>query len=122
MGTAIFQATHKLERLGAYPDSTFDPKVVAAICVASLVGVFLAPRIKQVSLSTKVVLAAGGITYPLYLVHMQMEYVIFAVTAPHGHAMIAVATIVAGVTVLAWAMAEMSLALALPERVASHAM
>jgi hypothetical protein len=34
---------------------------------------------------------------------MQMGYVIFAVTAPHGHGMIAVTTIVAGVTVVAWA-------------------
>jgi peptidoglycan/LPS O-acetylase OafA/YrhL len=102
MGTAIFQATHKLERLGAHPDNTFDPKVVAAICVVSLVGVFLATRIRKVPLPAKVVLAAGGMTYPLYLLHMQMGYVIFTRTEPHGHAMIAVAMILAGICVLAW--------------------
>jgi peptidoglycan/LPS O-acetylase OafA/YrhL len=103
MGTAIFQATHKLERLGAHPDSSFDPKIVAAICVVALFGVFLATRIKRIPLPGKIVLAAGGITYPLYLLHMQMGYVIFTATLPHDHAGLAVAAIVAGIAVLAWA-------------------
>jgi peptidoglycan/LPS O-acetylase OafA/YrhL len=98
IGTAIFQATHKLERLGAHPDSTFDPRVVATICVVALLGVFLATRIKHIPLPATFVLAAGGMTYPLYLLHMQMGYVIFSATEPHDHAAIAVTTIVAGCT------------------------
>lgn len=94
---------HKLERLGAHPDSTFDPKVVAAICVVSLVVIFMATRIKRVPLPAKFVLAAGGITYPLYLLHMQIGYAIFTVTSPHTHTAMAVATIVAGICILAWA-------------------
>lgn len=103
MGTAIFQATHKLERLGAHPDNTFDPRVVAAICVVALLGVFLATRTKRIPLPATVVLAAGGMTYPLYLLHMQMGYVIFSAMEPHDHAAIAVTTIVAGIALLAWA-------------------
>lgn len=103
MGTAIFQATHKLERLGAHPDSTFDPKVVAVICIVAFFGVFLATRIKRVPLPGKVVLAAGGMTYPLYLLHMQMGYVIFTATSPHDHARTVVAMILAGIALLAWA-------------------
>lgn len=103
MGTATFQAMHKLERLGAHPDSTFDPKVVAAICVVSLFGVFLATRVKRVPLPGKIVLAAGGMTYPLYLLHMQMGYVIFTTISPHDHAAMAVTAIVAGIGGLAWA-------------------
>lgn len=72
LGTAVFQAIHKLERLGVHTNGTFDPKVVTAICVVSLGVVLLATRVKYVPLSAKVVLAAGGITYPLYLLHMQL--------------------------------------------------
>jgi peptidoglycan/LPS O-acetylase OafA/YrhL len=103
MGTAIFQATHKLERLGAHPDSTFDPRVVAVICVVALFGVFLATRVKRIPFPATFVLAAGGMTYPLYLLHMQIGYVIFSATEPHDHAAIAVTAIAAGISVLAWA-------------------
>lgn len=103
MGTAIFQATHRLERLGAHPDSTFDPKVVAVICIVALFGVFLATRIKRVPLPATIVLAAGGMTYPLYLLHMQIGYVIFTATSPHDHAGLAVTVIVSAIAVLAWA-------------------
>ena len=63
LGTAVFQAVHKLERLGVHTHGSFDARVVAAICMVSLAIVFLATRIKQVPLQAKFVLAAGGITY-----------------------------------------------------------
>ena len=63
LGTAVFQAVHRVERLGVHTGGSFDPMVVAAICVVSLGVVFLAIRIKSVPLPAKVVLAAGGITY-----------------------------------------------------------
>ena len=77
LGTAVFQAVHKLERLGVHTGGSFDPKVIAAVCIVSLGIVFLATRIKSVPLPAGIVLAAGGITYPLYLLHMQLGYVIF---------------------------------------------
>jgi peptidoglycan/LPS O-acetylase OafA/YrhL len=103
MGTAIFQATHKLERLGAHPDGTFDLKIVAAICVVALFAVFLATRVKRIPLPATVVLAAGGVTYPLYLLHMEIGYVIFTATSLHDRPVMAVAAIVGGIAVLAWA-------------------
>ncbi len=102
LGTAVFQAIHKLERLGAHPHGTYDPKIVAALCIASLAVVFLASRIRRVPLPAKFVLAAGGITYPLYLLHMQLGYVIFTATAPHHHGIIVVAAIVTATVFLAW--------------------
>src|SRR5581483_8942380 len=74
LGTAVFQAIHKLERLDVLTHGTFDPKVVAVICVVSLGIVFVATRVRQVPLPAKFVLAAGGVTYPLYLrmLHMQL--------------------------------------------------
>jgi hypothetical protein len=53
MGTAIFQATYRLGGFAALSNSTHDPSVVAAICVISLFGVFLATRIKRVPLPSR---------------------------------------------------------------------
>jgi peptidoglycan/LPS O-acetylase OafA/YrhL len=102
LGTAVFQAVHKLERLGVLTGGSFDPIVVAAICIVSLGVVFFAVRIKSVPLPAKVVLAAGGITYPLYLLHMQLGYVIFTALAPQQHVLAVTCTIVLGAFVLAY--------------------
>jgi peptidoglycan/LPS O-acetylase OafA/YrhL len=48
-------------------------------------------------------LAAGGITYPLYLLHMQMGYTILTAAAPVRNAELWTAAIVSGAVVLAWA-------------------
>jgi peptidoglycan/LPS O-acetylase OafA/YrhL len=102
LGTAIFQAVHKLERLGVHTNGSFDPKVVAAVCVVSLGIVLLATRVKRVPLPAKLVLAAGGITYPLYLLHMQFGYVIFNALAPQRNVALFVGTIIAGAFTLAY--------------------
>jgi peptidoglycan/LPS O-acetylase OafA/YrhL len=103
LGTAVFQAVHKLGRLDVHTGNSFDPKVVAAICIVSLGVVFLATRIKRVPIPTKVVLAVGGITYPLYLLHMQLGYVIFKAFSPERYVEGAVCAIVFGVLLLAYA-------------------
>jgi peptidoglycan/LPS O-acetylase OafA/YrhL len=103
LGTAVFQAVHKLERLGVHTGGSFDPRVVAAICVVSLGVIFLSTRIKSVPLPAKAVLAAGGITYPLYLLHMQLGYVIFTTLHPERYVGAVTSAIVLGAFVLAYA-------------------
>jgi peptidoglycan/LPS O-acetylase OafA/YrhL len=103
LGTAVFQAIHKLERLGVHTHGSFDPRVVAAICIVSLALVFLATRIKNVPLPAATVLAAGGITYPLYLLHMQLGYVVFDALHPERHVAAVTCAIVFGAFVLAYA-------------------
>jgi peptidoglycan/LPS O-acetylase OafA/YrhL len=95
MGTAVFQAMHNQAQLSVLTGSSRDPNVVAAICVVSLSLVFLATRIKRISLSATIVMAAGGITYPLYLLHMQLGYVVLTALAPvHQVALATIATVV----------------------------
>lgn len=103
LGTAVFQAVHKLERLGVHTNGSFDPRIVAAICVVSLGAVFLATRIRNVPLPAAIVLAAGGITYPLYLLHMQLGYVILDALAPERYIEAVTCAIVCGAFVLAYA-------------------
>jgi peptidoglycan/LPS O-acetylase OafA/YrhL len=103
VGTSVFQAIHKLERLGVHTGGSFDTRVVAAICLVSIAVIFLATRIRKLPLPAGFVLAAGGITYPLYLLHMQMGYTILAAMAPVRNAELRTAAIVSGAVILAWA-------------------
>ncbi|UGY13959.1 acyltransferase family protein [Bradyrhizobium septentrionale] len=101
MGTATFQAVHKLERLGVHTHGSFDPMVVTAISIVSLGIVFAATRIKSVPLPASLVSAVGGITYPLYLLHLQLGYVILLAMTPTPDAL-STALVVTAVVVLAW--------------------
>jgi len=55
----------------------FDPYVVAAICIAIILLAFAASRAERMPLPAQVVLALGGLTYPLYLFHAEIGYVAF---------------------------------------------
>lgn len=100
-GTAVFQAVHKLERLGVHTNDSFERNVVAVICLSAIAVIVLATRVRHVPLPPRVVLAIGGLTYPFYLLHMQMGYVIYS-----DHAVVktpaAVVVIMIGIAVLAW--------------------
>jgi peptidoglycan/LPS O-acetylase OafA/YrhL len=52
-------------------------------------------------LPVKAVLAAGGITYPLYLLHMQLCYVVFTALAPQQQSRALTMGIIAGAFALA---------------------
>nr|WP_212237717.1 hypothetical protein [Bradyrhizobium manausense] len=103
VGTSVFQAIHKLEHLGVHTGGSFDARIVAAICLVSIVVIFFATRIRKLPLPAGLVLAAGGITYPLYLLHMQMGYTILAAAAPVDNVELWTAAIVSGTVVMAWA-------------------
>jgi peptidoglycan/LPS O-acetylase OafA/YrhL len=102
VGTAVFQAVHKLERLGVHTGGSFDERIVAAICLVSIAVIFLATRIRRVRLPPGLVLAAGGLTYPFYLLHMQMGYVFYTAVAPANPGRW-VAALVVGIAILSWA-------------------
>ena len=103
VGTSVFQAIHKLERLGVHTGGSFDARVVAAICLVSIAIIFLATRIRKLPLPAGLVLAAGGITYPLYLLHMQMGYTILTAAAPARNFDLWTISVVSVMVVLAWA-------------------
>ena len=102
MGTAIFQATHKLERLSAHQDNVRPESGGSHLRRGAARRI--PPDAHQAYPDPCHVLAASGMSYPLYLLHMQMGYVIFSAMKPHDRAAIAVTTVVAGIALLAWAM------------------
>ena len=99
-GTAAWQAVHKLETLGVHAGSSFDPRIVVAICLVSIATIFLATRIRRVPLPAGLVLALGGLTYPFYLLHMQIGYVLYTAAPGNAEWEIPVVTIIA---ILSWA-------------------
>lgn len=102
IGTAVFQSVHKAAKLAPHTGGVFDEWIVAAICLASIGVIFLATRIRRMPLPAGFVLAVGGLTYPLYLLHMQLGYVLFE-RQPPAEATRSVLTIALGMTLLAWA-------------------
>jgi peptidoglycan/LPS O-acetylase OafA/YrhL len=102
IGTAVFQSIHKAVKLAPHTGGVYDEWMVAAICLASVAIIFLATRIRHVPLPSGFVVAAGGLTYPLYLLHMQFGYVLFVRQAP-ADAVPWVVAIVLTMTFLAWA-------------------
>jgi peptidoglycan/LPS O-acetylase OafA/YrhL len=101
IGTAVFQAVHKAARLAPHTGGVFDQWTVTAICLASIAVIFLATRLRHVPLPAGFVIAVGGLTYPLYLLHMQFGYVLFDRQAPANGLPLVVA-IVLGMILLAW--------------------
>ncbi len=103
IGTAIFQAVHKLERLGVHTGGNFSDWIVVAICLSSIAVIFAATRIRSVPLPAGLILAVGGLTYPFYLLHMQMGYVFYLRSDGPDHAALYVTMIVLGIAILSWA-------------------
>lgn len=102
IGTAVFQAVHKLERLSVHTGGSFDERIVVAICLVSIAIIFLATRIRRVPLPAGLILATGGLTYPFYLLHMQLGYTFYTAAAPANHGWW-IAAMVTGIAILSWA-------------------
>ncbi|MBS0532151.1 MAG: acyltransferase [Proteobacteria bacterium] len=100
-GVAIFHAVHSLAWLRAHSGTAFDGWIVAAICLSSIIVILLATRIERLPLPTRLVIAAGGMTYPLYLLHQQIGYTIFVRMAP-ANAKFGVTAIVLGIGFVSW--------------------
>ncbi len=83
--TGIYQSVHNLRWIRQETGGDFDELTVAGVFVASIAIIFLATRIKQLPVNPKLLLAIGGCTYPLYLLHQQLGYVAFLRMGPSAH-------------------------------------
>jgi peptidoglycan/LPS O-acetylase OafA/YrhL len=103
VGTALFQAVHNLAWLRGQTDTAFDDWAVAAICLASILVIIRATRIRQLPLPAGAVIAIGGMTYPFYLLHQQLGYVVFDRIGPVADPAILAGLIVCAIAALSWA-------------------
>ena len=81
----------------------YSDGVVAVLSLCAIALVALVLRVRNLPLPSRAVAAAGGITYPLYLLHQHIGYMIFnRVGTAAPPALLVVAT-AAAMIVLAWA-------------------
>lgn len=73
---AISQAFTGAVWLREHYHTEFDSLVIAAACVASVALVALAMNVRRLPLPAGLVLAIGGLTYPLYLLHQHIGYML----------------------------------------------
>jgi peptidoglycan/LPS O-acetylase OafA/YrhL len=102
IATAVFHSIHSLAWLHTHAAVVFDPAIVSAICLGSIALIILATRIRNLPLPPGLVAAAGGMTYPLYLLHQQAGYTILRWITP-AHTALLCTVILFGIAVLAWA-------------------
>jgi peptidoglycan/LPS O-acetylase OafA/YrhL len=100
-GVAVFHAVHSLAWLRSHSGTTFDAWIVAVICLTSITAILLATQIKRLPLPPRLVIAAGGMTYPLYLLHQQIGYTLFVRVAP-ANAKLGVTAIILGIGFASW--------------------
>jgi peptidoglycan/LPS O-acetylase OafA/YrhL len=79
--------------------------VIAAVCIASVGLVALAMNVRRLPLPAGVVLAIGGLTYPLYLLHQHIGYMLFnkfAAVASAPVLVVSAAALVTAASFLIW--------------------
>ena len=103
VAVAVFQSVHNLGWLRAQTGTPFDDGVVAAICLGSILAIIWATRIERLPLRSSTVIAIGGVTYPLYLLHQQIGYDVLLWLRPAGHPPALVGAVMAAMGLLAWA-------------------
>ena len=76
VATATFHAVHGLEWLALHTHAGFNPWIAASICMMAMALIVWTPRLPRPPLPPKLILALGGLTYPFYLLHQKVGYVL----------------------------------------------
>jgi peptidoglycan/LPS O-acetylase OafA/YrhL len=80
--TASFGAVQTIPRLEAKLHSVFDPYVVASLIAVFFAAIFLVSMRWTAALSRYEWITLGALTYPLYLLHQNLGYMIFNIAYP----------------------------------------
>ena len=100
---AVLQGLANVQWLREHYMTAFDDWTVASLCLASILAVTLAVRVRRVPLPAAVIVAIGGLTYPLYLLHQQLGYIALQRLGQVTHTGILVLMIVAALVAASWA-------------------
>jgi peptidoglycan/LPS O-acetylase OafA/YrhL len=86
-----------------------DNLVIALACIASVGAVAVAMNMRRVPLPPEIVLAIGGLTYPLYLLHQHVGFMLinrFEHAAPPLLLIASVATVITIASYVTWRFVE----------------
>ena len=99
---SVYQSVSGVQWLRDHYNVPFDGRVVAAVSAGSIAAVGLAMRIRRLPLRPDVILAIGGLTYPLYLLHQHIGFMVFNRLDGAMPRPALVAATIAGMTGLSW--------------------
>jgi peptidoglycan/LPS O-acetylase OafA/YrhL len=74
--TAITEGVAGTAWIRDHYDIALDNWVVAGLCVAAIGAVWLSTRVRHLPVPPGFVLAIGGLTYPMYLLHQHIGYML----------------------------------------------
>jgi peptidoglycan/LPS O-acetylase OafA/YrhL len=99
---ALDQGVQNLDWMRGHFPVAFDNRVVLAVCLAAIAAVAMAVCVRRVPLPSAVVVAVGGLTYPLYLLHQHIGYMILNRFQGLGSPEWLVAATIAAMMAFAW--------------------
>ena len=107
--TAVNEALAGAAWLRGHYHVTLDNWVIAGLCLAAIALVWLSTRVRRLPLPPGLILAIGGLTYPMYLLHQHIGYMLFnrfegAATA--GQLIVATTLAVTAASWLVWRYVE----------------
>ncbi len=80
-----------------------DNWVVASICLGAIGAVWLATRVRRLPLPAPLILAIGGLTYPMYLLHQHIGFMLFNRFEGYASPAVLIVATVATMIALSWA-------------------
>ena len=76
-GMAALQSLHEAQWFEEHAGAPLQPTVVAGLSIACVLLVLLASSLRGARLPPRLMMALGGVTYPLYLLHQNIGYILF---------------------------------------------
>ena len=99
---AVVQGVLGVQWLREHFGIPFSDAVVAAVCLASIAAVAMGTKARRVRLPARLVVALGGLTYPLYLLHQHIGYIALTSLDGYAAAPVLVCAVILGMCALAF--------------------
>jgi peptidoglycan/LPS O-acetylase OafA/YrhL len=107
--TAVNEALAGAAWLRGHYHIALDNGVIAGLCLAAIALVWLSTRVRRLPLPPGLILAVGGLTYPMYLLHQHIGYMLlnrFEGTATAAQLIVATTLAVTAASWLIWRYVE----------------
>ena len=101
-GVAVYQACSSADWLRDHYAIELNNAVIGAICIVGILAVALAIWVRHLPIPVWVTLALGGLTYPMYLMHQNIGYMLFNKLAGLASPAILIAAVTAAMLVASW--------------------
>jgi peptidoglycan/LPS O-acetylase OafA/YrhL len=100
--TAIGQSLQAVAWNRGHYHVPYDDRVVVGLSLMTIVAVGLALRVRRLPVPSSIVVGIGGVTYPLYLLHQNIGFIVFNRLAGTMSPWLIVIATATAVVLLAW--------------------